>query len=57
MEAQKKEVYFDMYCGKCDFRDLDGFDNPCNECLTQPFNYDSHKPTKFVEKDAKKTDS
>lgn len=44
-----KEVYFDEYCGKCKYADLEENEDPCWDCLTQPWNYDSHKPIEFEE--------
>ena len=49
MEDQTKEVYFYMYCQRCvhlSKRDTEG-EEPCNECLANPYNYESHKPLKF----------
>lgn len=48
MEALRdKEVYFDKYCNLCVYRDLDEIEDPCNACLTQAYNENSHKPVKF----------
>lgn len=47
MESEKFEVRFDIYCPKCkhseDSEELD----PCDECLAQPWNYNSQKPINF----------
>ena len=44
-----KEVYFCDWCKKCvhypESEDVD----PCDSCLTQGFNYDTHKPLYFKE--------
>ena len=49
-----KEVYFHQYCKKCKhFKVLDA-DEPCDECLSEPLNLYSHKPTKW-EEDKQKT--
>ena len=50
MEELTKEVYFDIYCKECKYRNLKEEFDPCRECLTQPYNYDSHKPINFKEK-------
>ena len=53
MEAQYKEVFFDVYCPTCKHKDepeviydKDGKDvsDRCNECLTTPARLYSHKP-------------
>lgn len=45
-----KEVYFGNYCATCQFKTVDDGDDPCNECLSNPSNEDSHKPTSYKEK-------
>lgn len=46
-----KEVYFDLYCSKCKHKDTNETEEPCNECLAQGFNLDSHKPVYFKEEE------
>lgn len=46
-----KEVYFDVYCSKCQHKDTNETEEPCNECLAQGFNLDSHKPVYFKEEE------
>ena len=41
-----KEVYFDMYCHNCIHFDKVGDEEPCDECLSEPMNIYSHKPSK-----------
>ena len=43
----KKEVYFGDYCPNCKYRDIEETDDPCNECLNEPSNEDSHKPVRW----------
>lgn len=43
-----KEVYFDKYCDSCEYKENEEKENPCNECLNEPVNANSHKPTKYV---------
>lgn len=50
MDDCYKEVYFDQYCKKCGHEKLKEDESPCDECLSEPVNVDSHKPVKFVEK-------
>lgn len=49
-----KEVYFDQYCPLCAHCDKDVVEDPCYDCMTQGFNYDSHKPIRFEEDEKKK---
>lgn len=49
-EKQYKEVFFDIYCDQCEFKDTPEVEDPCNECLAYPANENSHKPVKYVEK-------
>ena len=44
-----KEVYFNQYCPKCKNYDLEGDEEPCFDCLSEPVNQYSHKPVKFEE--------
>ena len=44
----KKEVFYDKYCEKCQFSTKNEDEWPCFPCLKQPYNYDSHRPIKFV---------
>lgn len=46
-----KEVFFDQYCKKCKHVKVDGEKSPCNECLEEPLNWNSHKPVKYEEKE------
>lgn len=47
-----KFVEYHRYCLYCKYRDTKQDEEPCNECLTEPVNEDSHKPVKF--KDTRK---
>lgn len=46
-----KEVYFDKYCYKCKHSDKKENEEPCDDCLEEPFMVNSHKPSKFEEKE------
>ncbi len=48
----EKIVEFYKYCQKCKYESLPESEDPCNECLTNSVNEDSHMPTEFVEKSA-----
>lgn len=45
-----KEVFYNEWCKKCINYDLDESEEPCNECLTENVNLNSHKPVMFVKK-------
>ena len=49
-----REVYFDQYCNKCLHYKKKGSEDPCNECLNNPYNEDSHKPVMFKERPRKR---
>ena len=49
MESNTKEVYYHEYCPKCEHYEVEGYQEPCNECLAQSYNYNSHKPINFHE--------
>lgn len=51
MEDHTKEVRFDIYCKKCEFKDKVETDDPCNDCLNEPANINSHRPVYFKEKE------
>ena len=47
-----KEVRFDEYCKKCVHYEKRESEDPCFDCLDQGWNYDSHKPILFEEKES-----
>lgn len=50
-EQQYKLVDFKKYCEKCKHFKKKEVEEPCDECLENPVNLFSHKPTKFEEPD------
>lgn len=44
---EEKEVYFDIYCKKCKNYKKPESEEPCNECLTNPYNK-SHVPVNYI---------
>lgn len=46
----QKEVYFHKYCKTCEHREVKNHEEPCDECLSEPTNWNSHKPVKYEEK-------
>ena len=49
MENDKKEVYFDEWCPQCKYHDTPEVEDPCNQCLAEGSNNNSHKPLYFKE--------
>ena len=49
-----KEVYFDKYCKTCKHKKLKETEEPCDECLGEPLNRNTHRPVKYEEKKGKK---
>ena len=51
MDVQEyKEVYFHQFCKKCKHWELADNDDPCDECLSEPVNLNSHRPVNYDEK-------
>lgn len=50
MQIETNFVCFDQYCPLCKNAKTIETEDPCNECLTNPTNIDSHKPVNFEEK-------
>lgn len=51
MDEDYKEVYFHEYCKTCKHEKLEEFKDPCDECLDEPMNLQSHKPVKWEPKE------
>lgn len=49
-----KFVDFDAYCPHCQYADKSESDDPCDECLSIPARYNSHKPEKYKDKEGQK---
>ena len=49
MLERSKIVEFDEWCKKCKYYNLTEADDPCWECLCDPVNYATRKPTKYEE--------
>lgn len=47
---EEKEVYFDQYCKSCKHHGLEESKDPCNDCLAEPINTNSHKPMNYESK-------
>lgn len=48
-EEYMKEVLYCDYCARCKYCNEPEEEEHCEECLKQPYNYNSHKPVEFVE--------
>ena len=51
METNTKEVYFDIFCPLCEHWKTNEADSPCDECLAQGYNENSHTPIKYKAKE------
>lgn len=49
--SKDKECYFGEYCHKCQYKDLEESEEPCNECLTHTTNEWTHRPFCFKEEE------
>ena len=47
MENIDKEVFFYKYCPTCEHKNVPPDEDPCNECLTNGKNINSHKPVNW----------
>lgn len=50
-ELHDKFVLFDKWCSKCQHYDKEENEEPCDHCLEEPINTDSHKPVLFTQKE------
>ena len=48
-----KEVHFHEYCKNCKHEKLEETEEPCDECMTESVNLDSHQPVKYEKKGPK----
>lgn len=44
-----KECMFDIFCKTCRYFEKEDWEDPCNDCLTESYNIDSHKPVNYKE--------
>lgn len=50
-QQEYKEVYFHEYCKTCKYRKAADTEAPCDECLGEPTNLNTHKPVKYEKKE------
>ena len=53
-EQAYKEVYFHEYCKTCKHKALKDTEKPCDECLSEPLNWNTHRPVKYEKKETKR---
>lgn len=49
IDCNLREVDFEKYCKTCVDEDTDEVKDPCNECLSHPYNEQSAKPIHYSE--------
>jgi hypothetical protein len=49
-----KEVYFHRYCKTCQHEKVEDTDEPCDECMSEPINLNTHRPVKYEAKETKR---
>lgn len=52
-EMNQKFVAFEAYCKKCKYEKIDGWKDPCNECLEIGAREGTVEPLRFEEKEDK----
>lgn len=54
MDSQAyKEVHFHEYCKSCRYKRIEHTEDPCDECLSEPINLNTHRPVKYEKKETK----
>lgn len=51
MEIKERMVEYFKYCPTCKHKDLNGWEDPCNDCLDNPVNVGTDKPVKYEKKE------
>lgn len=51
MFERTKIADFDKYCKSCKYWEKGENEDPCWDCLCDSVNYNTHKPTKYEEKE------
>lgn len=54
---EDKEVYFHEYCKTCKYLELNENEEPCDTCLDNSTNVESHKPVEWKPKDGSEKNS
>lgn len=45
------EVHFHEFCKQCKYDRVKETEEPCDECMSEPTNLNSHKPVKYEKKE------
>lgn len=53
-QQSAKEVYFHKYCKKCKHEKVKETEAPCDECLGETTNWNTHRPVKYESKGVEK---
>lgn len=48
--SELKEVYYGEYCKRCEHWAKPESEYPCDECMDEPFRYNSHMPAYFKDR-------
>ena len=48
-----RECLFNIYCKTCKYFEKEGWEDPCDACLCETYNIDSHKPVNYKEDERK----
>ena len=48
MESKQKEAWFWMYCKHCKYHNTKEDEEPCTNCLSDPYGMDTHKPSCYI---------
>lgn len=48
-EIRERFVDYAIYCKKCKYKDKNGWEDPCNECMSTPVAMSTTKPVKYEE--------
>lgn len=51
MNDQGQKIVDFTYCNTCKYKDVPDYDDPCDECLLNPVNTYSVKPTMYEKAD------
>lgn len=49
MDEGFREVMYHKYCESCKYKDKKNYEDPCDECLSEPARLHTEKPLKFEE--------
>lgn len=50
-EITDQFVDYFIYCKTCKYRELDGWKDPCNDCMNTPVRKNSTKPINYIKQE------